>query len=186
MKITRFQVLDPLDWGMRAKPYLLVTLDEDPRDGKERSFGDFNVLQYGPLFRFYGVVGRFNTLDASVHAPRLIAVMVKVGNNPPQDWFIDLKRARSELKRIQTVQEWSIRLDQEHTERTGEVIYTPVKRLGNRCAGWFDAGEVGERCNSEKDLTLFVTKTRMQIFLCPSHLAAERRDQFTRRVTPTH
>lgn len=181
MKITRFQVLDPLDWGTRARPYLVVTVDEDPRDGKERSFGEYNVLQYGPFFRFYGLIGRFNTLDASFRAPRLIAIKLKVRDSLPQDWFMDLKRARSELKKIQRIQEWSIRLDQRHAERSGEVIYVPVKRAGNTCAWWFEDSD--RRCPEMHDLTLVTTRTGLGIFLCPTHLAAERRDQFTRRIS---
>lgn len=181
MKIVRFQVMDPLDWGTRAQPYLVVTLDEDPREGRERSFGDFDVLQYGPFFRFYGVVGRFNTLDASVHAPRLIAVKLKVGDSPPQDWFMDLKRARTELKKIQRVQEWSIRLDQTHAERTGEVIYVPVKRTGNQCGWWSEAMEA--RCQRKTDLTMTNPRAGLTIFLCPTHLAAERREAFARRIS---
>jgi hypothetical protein len=173
--------MDPLDWGTRARPYLVVTVDEDPREGKERSFGDFNVLQYGPFFRFYGLVGRFNTLEPAFHAPRLIAVQLRVGDNPPQDWFMDLKRARAELKKIQRVQEWSIRLDQAHAERTGEVIYVPVKRAGNQCGWWSELMEA--RCQHNSNLTLVTTKTGLPIFFCPTHLASERRDQYARRIS---
>lgn len=184
MKITRFQVLDPLDWGARDQPYLVVTIEDALSGGKEKQYGDFNLVQYGPFFEFTGPsdVGRFNTLDPSHHSTRLISVQLQVGLSKPIPYLMDLKRARYELRKVQgSTQNWSIRLETYHTERTGEAIYIPVKIQHNTCGGWFEAGGIGERCGGKQDLTLLVIKGR-QIFYCKDHLAEFKREQFARRV----
>jgi hypothetical protein len=185
MKITRFQVMDPLDWGVRARPYLIVGIEEPLRNPKRKEYGDdFAVVQYGPFFELFTEydVSRFNTLDPSHHSTRLIEIKLQVGCNIPIDFFMDLKRARYELKKMQIVQAWSIRLDQHNTERTGGAIYAPVQRNGNRCGWWLEVGSVGERCGRTSDLALMFDKG-LPIFLCPTHQAAERREQYERRMS---
>lgn len=185
MKITRFQVLDPLDWGVRARPYLVVGIQEPLRNPKRKEYGDdFAVIQYGPFFELISKqdVGRFNTLDPSHHSTRLIEIKLQVNGSAAVDFFMDLKRARYELKKMQTTQLWSIRLDQYNTERTGGAVYTPVKRDDNKCGWWLEVGSVGERCGRTKDIALMFDKG-LPIFLCPEHQAAERREQFNRRMS---
>lgn len=183
MKITRFQVMDPLDWGARDQPYLVVAIEERLTGGKRKTYdGGFSLVQYGPFVEFTGdsEVGRFNTLDPSHHSIRLISIQLSVAGNLAQPWYMDLKRARYELKKMQgTIQDWSIRLDPFHTEQTGEAIYVPVKLHHNRCGGWYTGGEV--RCGNVTGLTMVHQKGR-PIFLCREHLADFNRNQFARRV----
>jgi hypothetical protein len=182
MKITRFQVLDPLDWGALDQPYLVVTIDEPLTNPRHKEYeGGFELIQYGPFFEFASnsEVGRFNTLDPSHHSTRLIAIQLTINGGPAQSWFMDLKRARYELKKSQQVQDWSIRLDPYHTEQTGEAIYVPIKLHHNRCGGWWPHGEV--RCSNATALTLIHVRGR-PIFYCKEHLAEYNRSQFARRA----
>jgi hypothetical protein len=184
MKITQFKVMDPLDWGVRDQPYLVVTIDEPLRNPKEKTYeGGFDLLQYGPFVEFVSPeanVGRFNTLDPSHHSMRLIDIQLSINGGLPQPWRMDLKRARAELKKSQRVQDWAIRLNQYHTEQTGEALYYPVKLDHVRCGGWWPEGEV--RCSSGVALTLVHVKGR-PIFFCKEHIAEFNRDQFSRRVS---
>lgn len=184
MKITRFQVMDPLDWGVRARPYLVVGIAEPLAIAKHKTFADgqFELNQWGPFFEFIGPVdiGRFNTLDPSHHSTRLIEIKLQVGFNVPIDFYMDLKRARYELKKVQKTQEWSIRLDQANTEKTGGAVYYPVMRVGNQCGWWL--GDDEKRCKNTKNLSLIFDKG-LPIFLCPTHQAAEKREQFARRMS---
>lgn len=183
MKITRFQVMDPLDWGARDQPYLVVAVDEPLVNPKYKEYdGDFRLQQFGPFVWFISdsEVGRFNTLDPSHHAMRLISIQLSIAGDRPETWFMDLKRARYELKKMQgTNQDWSIRLDPFHTEQTGEAIYVPIKLQHNRCGGWFTNGEV--RCGNATNLVMVHQKGR-PIFLCREHIADFNRSQFARRV----
>lgn len=185
MKITQFQVMDPLDWGVRNRPYLVVTVDDTLRDSKHRYFSErkYSLNQWGPFFEFIGSddnAGTFNTLAPTHYSPRLIEIQLKVDHIASIRFFMDLKRARYELKKVQSTQEWSIRLDQVHAEKTGEMIYVPVKRLNNTCAWWLSAED--KRCAVKKDLTLRHTRDGLPIFLCNTHRAAETREQFARRA----
>lgn len=183
MKITHFEVMDPLDWGVRDKPYLVVAVDERLANPKVKEYeGGFVLEQYGPFVEFTsdeGRVGRFNTLDPSHHSMRLVTIQLSVNNDIVQPWYMDLKRARAELKKSQRIQDWAIRLDQYHTEQTGEALYSPVKLNHNRCGGWL-VGEV--RCSTGVGLTLIHLKGR-PIYFCKEHLAEFNRDQFARRVS---
>jgi len=185
MKITRFQVMDPLDWGVRAQPYLLAAVNERLTDGKEKSYAESRVVQYGPFFELHNTesmpVGRFNALDGEYHSPRLITIQLSVNDMMVQPWYMDLKRARYELKKFQREQEWSIRLDQYHAERSGEMLYIPVKLSGNACGGWLGDREGEGRCKESADLTLTHAKDNLPVFLCPKHRAADARDHFDRR-----
>lgn len=184
MKITSFQVLDPLDWGVREQPYLVVAIDERLTGGKEKFYTENRVIQYGPFFEWHSPystsVGRFNTLDADQHSPRLIGIQLSIAQGIVAPWYMDLKRARYELKKVQREQEWVIRLDQNHAERTGEMVYVPVRLRNGSCGGWDTDEEM--RCKRSDSLTLVHAKS-FPVFLCPAHLAEESRMHFDRRAS---
>jgi hypothetical protein len=178
--------MDPLDWGVRSQPYLVVAVDERLTDPKEKAYrGGFILHQYGPFAELVGEdqnVGRFNTLDPTHHSMRLITIQLSVDQAIVQPWFMDLKRARNELKKVQKEQEWVLHIDSTHAEKTGEVLYIPKKLKGNTCGSWFESGGLGERCGSSEELTLTYSKG-LPIWFCPRHRAADARVQYARRMT---
>jgi hypothetical protein len=182
MKIIGFQVADPLDWGVRERPYLIVTLDERLEPPKRKMYGPYRVDQWGPFFEFKSLdatVGEFNTLGPEDHSPRLIEVQVKLKEFASVALLMDLKRARAELKKFQGAEQtWVLHLDETSTERTGGITYAPKRLLGNTCGEWIDVP--GKRCRDTGNLDYKILNG-VVVPMCPLHASAFSRAQYARR-----